>query len=178
MRKRVEKLTRVPEMVGVQEIARLLAGEGLEPLSERHVGRLVELGMPKAGHGEYDAGVCLHWYLGHIREKISRQSESDRQGGATGPRSLQEERIRLVSAQADAAEMVRDEKRGRLIPRTVYEQRTAWWQDAVGFAMSKVPGRIASQLVNQPRERMKPTIEKAMREALLEVAQAPAKQLA
>lgn len=157
------------DMVGIDEIKLLLAGDGQPPLSERRIGQLVDEGMPKVGHGKYDPLVCMHWYLGKLRPAVQRKA-TEGQDGIT--RNLQDERARLIAAQADAAEMDRDERRGQLIPLDVYEQQTSAWAHTTKQLILGLPARLVPKLDGLPRDQMRGILKSACDACLVDISKA------
>lgn len=154
-------------LVSVRELCALLAGEGQPPLTEMRISQLVGEGMPKAARGQYDPMACMHWYLGKLRTAVQRKS-SEGSDGST--RDLMAERTRLTAAQADQAELDRDEKIGRLIPLDVHENIMTSWALVVKQLALAIPARLSSKLDMQPRTKVRLLLEEAMKGLLIDVA--------
>ncbi len=154
-------------LVSVHELCRLLAGQDQPPLTEMRISQLVAEGMPKAARGQYDPLVCMHWYLGKLRPAVHRKSSEASDGSL---RDLTAQRTRLTAAQADQAEMERDEKAGRLIPIEVHETMMTGWALTVKQLALAVPARLSSKLDMQPRTKVRMILEDAMKGLLIDVA--------
>lgn len=156
-----------PVGVGTGEICRLLAGDGQESISEMHLSRLVADGMPKLARGLYDPHVCMHWYLGKLRIAVQRKATEGDDGKA---RNLMDERARLTAAQADTAEMDRDERRGALIPLGLYEQRLNDWAVNTKQRVLGIVPRLVDKLEGMPRAKLRVALEDALKGCLTDVA--------
>lgn len=84
-------------------------------LSVRRVQQLVEQSViPDAvTHGEYDMASCVQAYIQHLRGRIA-------QGGDT----MAKQKVRILKARADSAELERAKLQGKLVPAT--EVVDAW----------------------------------------------------
>lgn len=154
-------------LVSVRELCRLLAGEGQPPITEMRISQLVGEGMPKAARGLYDPLVCMHWYLGRLRPAVQRKATEGADGST---RNLMAERARLIAAQADQAELERDEKIGKLIPTDVHEHILTSWALVVKQLTLAIPARLSSKLDMQPRTKVRQVLEEAMKGLLIDVA--------
>jgi phage terminase Nu1 subunit (DNA packaging protein) len=155
------------QTVGAKEICRFLAGQGQEAITEMRLSQLVREGLPKSARGEYDPIVCMHWYLGKLRPAVQRKSTEGDDGAA---RNLTDEKARLTAAQADTAEMDRDERRGLLIPVEVYEQRLGSWAITTKQLLLALATRLAPKLEGLPRAKLRIVLEEALKGCLIDVA--------
>lgn len=136
-------------------------------MSEMHLSRLVSDGMPKIARGVYDPLICMHWYLGKLRPAVQRKATEGDDGKA---RNLQDERARLTAAQADTAEMDRDERRGNLIPIDLYEQKLASWAITTKQRVLSLAPRLAVKLEGMPRAKLRLALEDSLKGCLTDVA--------
>jgi hypothetical protein len=72
--------------VSIEEICRILAGEGHDPLTKQAVTNFVADGMPKAARGLYDPQACIHWYIGRLRTSVKRKETETDNGERPGVR--------------------------------------------------------------------------------------------
>lgn len=144
--------------VGPTELAEALG------VSERHVYRLHEIGMPKDGRGEYPLVRCCRWYRVHV---LSGPGDDD------AP-DLGEARLRKARARALEAERELARRREQLIPAEVWDDVTAeadaWLRDRLEtFAREWA---AALEGVETPQEAAE-ILRQGAREGLEELRQGP-----
>lgn len=148
-------------LVGTDELCEIMG------VSKMHISRLVEDGMPKIGRGQFDAVVCLRWDNERLHRAVQRKATESSDGKV---RNLMDERARLTAAQADAAEMDRDERRGTLIPLDVHEQELASWAHTVKQLVLGLSARLVPKLEGQPRDKLRGTLDAALKGCLVDVS--------
>ena len=132
-----------------------------------HVSRLVADGMPKLARGQYDAVACLRWDNARLRTSVARKATD---GGDGKPRNLMDERARLTAAQADTAQMDRDERQGKLVPLELYEQKLTNWAITTKQLVLGVAPRLAAKLEGLPRVKLRAVLEETLKGCLTDVA--------
>jgi phage terminase Nu1 subunit (DNA packaging protein) len=138
-------------------------------LQVRRVQYLVKEGMPREARGKYDAVRCMCWYVRYLQSLIERKS---------GPRDDQTgegvERVRLLRAKADIRELQVAKLRSQLVtPADVQAFQTELADSSRRCLMSIAP-RLAAELVNETsRIVIQAKMDKAVREALTELAKGP-----
>jgi len=142
-------------------IARLL------DLSERRIQQLSRDGViPKAERGQYDLVAAVRGYVAYLRDLAVKA-----QAGAP---DFGVERARLIRAKADIAEMEADGRRGELLPAEAVE---AAWTAILARLRARLlvlPDRLAPLCVEETTiAGVRDQIRKAVREALLELAETP-----
>lgn len=153
--------------VSIEEICRVLAGEGHDPLTKQAVTNFVADGMPKAARGRYDPQACTHWYIGRLRTSVKRK-ETETPDGKT--LSLDKEQIRLTAAKADNEEMTAAERRASLLPIDVYESQMAKLAQIVKMKFLNLPARLAPKLEALTRNEIKALLTAAVKDTLLELS--------
>lgn len=153
--------------VSIEEICRILAGEGHEPLTKQAITNFVGDGMPKAARGSYDPQVCTYWYLGRLRTSVKRK-ETETVDGKT--LSLDKEQTRLTAAKADNEEMTAAERRGTLLPLDVHESQMAKLAQIVKLKFLNLPSRLAPKLESLTRNEIKALLSAAVKDTLLELS--------
>lgn len=107
------------ETVGPKELAKALG------VSERHIYRLHELGMPKDGRGEYPIVRCARWY----REQVL-SGNGDEEVPDLGEARLRKAKVRALEEERKVARRKRE-----LIPAEVWEEvraeTNAWLRETV-----------------------------------------------
>jgi phage terminase Nu1 subunit (DNA packaging protein) len=133
-------------------------------VSEVHVGRLVKEGMPKEARGRYDLGRCMLWYIRYLQAALKRRSGSE-PIDETG-RTVQQERLRLLSAEAELKELELGRERGEFIALPDLEKMMT---DLVATANAQILGvasGIAPQLVGESRTDIESKLDRALKDAL------------
>jgi phage terminase Nu1 subunit (DNA packaging protein) len=124
-------------MANVDQVARALN------VTPRRVQQLVKEGLPKTGHGEYEIGPCMHWYIRYLQTAMEQRGvETD--GGVM---SLGVERARLTREQADRAALMNAVLRGEVIRS---DDATAQWSGHVVAARAKLlalPTKLGPRLI-------------------------------
>jgi phage terminase Nu1 subunit (DNA packaging protein) len=155
--------------VGIEEICRVLAGHGNPPLTPERVRQLVNEGMEKDGHGKYDAVRCMFWYLGKVRRMVSHKETENDDGSSSGIRG---ERRRLLSAQADTAEMELAKARAETISMEDHVRILSELVQETKGRMMSIPARAAADVVGETsRVMVQAKIEKRVREAMAHLAE-------
>lgn len=109
------------------------------------VGKWLNDGMPAERSGKQGSKVTINppeaiqWLL--ERERMRQRPQAG---------SLQAERLRLVSEQADSAALDNAKRRGELIDYDVAEHLITWLAALVVSRLEGVAGRLANDLVNEP----------------------------
>src|SRR5216683_1124911 len=105
---------------------------------------LVGRGMPHEARGQYDVGRCLAWYVRYLDAQMQGGgiTEEERNSGV----NLRVERHRLLKVQADLGELDLFERRGKLIPISVYEKLLIGWVITIRQRVLALPGRLSSML--------------------------------
>lgn len=154
--------------VGIVEICKVLAGDGNPPLTPERVRQLVNEGMPKDGHGQYDAVRCMFWYLGKCRRMIAHKETDNADGSSSGIRG---ERKRLLSTQADIAEMELAKARSETISIDDHTRVLSELVMETKARMMSIPARAAADVVGETsRVMVQAKIEKRVREAMSHLA--------
>src|SRR5262245_61802217 len=83
-------------------------------LSERRVGQLVELGMPREGRGQYDPVKCAAWYIRYLQAAIEKKTTPQLDDDPAVERM---ERVRLLRAERELKEIKLSEERSQLVTR-------------------------------------------------------------
>jgi phage terminase Nu1 subunit (DNA packaging protein) len=133
-------------------IARLL------DLTERRIQQLGREGIiPKPERGQYDLVGAVRGYVHYLREQAGRN--------AGGTADFGTERVRLIKAKADLAEMEAAQMRGDLVAAMEVEQA---WTDILALLKARLlilPDRLAP-LVHE--EATVPTARNLIRKAIVE----------
>ncbi len=113
-------------------------------LTERRIGQLVNLGMPKAGRGEYVLDDVMIWYIRYLKKELARRGPAGTADGAT----LQAEKLKLVAAQAERVQMGNAERAGQLLDAE--DVRKTWTQllKNIQQRVRSIPASIGPRLVN------------------------------
>lgn len=155
------------QFVTLAEISQALAGTGNPPLSKQAISQFVADGMPKAQRGTYDLMACIGWYLNRLRAAVKRNEKEGSDGRTT---NLEDERKRLIGAQADITEMEAGKLRGELIPIGMYENDLTTTAVFIRTNLQSLPGRTAPRLGMVERVKAKLILEKAVRDVLRHLA--------
>ncbi len=139
-----------PRLVGVEGIAEELH------LTSRHVQRLVQVGMPRNSRGKYDLYRCVLWYALHVQESMRRREFSQNK-----------EAQRLTKVKADLGELELAEKRGQLIPVSIYRELVTTLCTSIRQRFLILPSRIAPQLEGENRITIKAKLDQAVRGTLM-----------
>lgn len=152
-------------VVGIDEICRVLAGDGNPPITKPRITQLAKEGMPIVGRNQYDPVRCMYWYLGKLRRAVkSRQTENE-----DGSRSsTEQERKRLLRFQGDQAEVEAAKARGEAMSVADHERILADLVQETKARVRAVGPRIAADLVGETsRTMIQARLEKAHDEALI-----------
>lgn len=151
--------------VAIDEICRILAGDGNPPLSKPRITQLVKEGMPVIGRNEYDPVRCMYWYIGTLRRHV-RARMSENQDGTSS--SVEQERKRLLRAQAEREEMALAKDRGEMITINDHERIVSDLIQETRARVRSVAPRVAQDLVGETsRTMIQAKLEKAHDEALV-----------
>ena len=157
------------QTIGTNELCRLLAGEGNQPLTRERIRQLVSEGMPKVGRDEFDGVRCMFWFLGKMRRAVAHRETENEDGSSSGIRA---ERKRLLKAQADREELDLAEARKRMVTVEDWEKATADVVTAAKARILAVPARVAPRVVGETnRVLVQGIIEKELKTALGELAE-------
>jgi phage terminase Nu1 subunit (DNA packaging protein) len=122
--------------------------------------------IPKAERGQYDLVAAVRGYVAYLRDLAVKA-----QAGAP---DFGIERARLIKAKADIAEMEAEGRRGELLPAEAVE---AAWTAILARLRARLlvlPDRLAPLCVEETTiAGVCDQIRKAVREALLELSEAP-----
>ncbi|MGH9510183.1 MAG: hypothetical protein ACRD2M_09615 [Terriglobales bacterium] len=152
-------------LVGVHQIASAL------DVTRRRINQLVHLGLPREGHGQYDLGKCMAWYIRYQHAELRRRGIDHDDDVSMGLAvSLRRERQRLVKAQADRAEYELRKEQAEMIPAELVEERIAAWANHVACHFSPFPEQVAPSLEGQPRGVIKQRLAESVRGALTALA--------
>ncbi len=137
-------------------------------ISERRVQQLVKQGvLYKEGRGRYPFLPNVQAYIRHLRAQADKTEMAPHKTEII----LEEEKARLIKAQADKAELEAARLREELIE---VEQVEAMWSRLVMHlrqALLALPGRLAPQVITaQSRQEAEHMLESAIYEALTELA--------
>jgi phage terminase Nu1 subunit (DNA packaging protein) len=138
-------------------------------ISERWVHRLVEAGMPRRSHGEYDLLVCFRWYVRFLQRAVRKRSiftDDYRES------SLSQERLRLVRAEADLKQLQLAKEQGEFVALTDVEKAMTGLILSTKARLLAVPARAASELLAlNSRAEAETRLEMHIKEALRDLAQ-------
>jgi phage terminase Nu1 subunit (DNA packaging protein) len=150
-------------LVSVEKVAAALN------VTPRRVQQLVELGLPREAHGEYDLGKCLVWYIRYLQAALERRDpDLD-----TINVALRSERQRLTKAQADREELELQRARSEVIPVLVFEERMSYLIRSARQRLLVLPARIAHQLVGLDALQIKSALARAVHDALIALSRGP-----
>lgn len=150
--------------VTIEEICRILAGDGNEPITKPRITQLVKEGMPVVGRNEYDPVRCMYWYIGKLRRSVKARKTENDDGSSS---SVEEERKRLLREQADSAAMDNALKRGELIEVAEVEKTVTDMLVNIKARVQAVPPRVAPKIVGETnRVLIQGVISKEINQAL------------
>jgi phage terminase Nu1 subunit (DNA packaging protein) len=153
--------------VGVTQVASALN------LSAARVQMLVKVGMPRKARGQYDPVKCMLWYVRYLQRALEKKSVPTLEGGYAGEH---EERVRVLRAKADLREMELAKERSQLVAIQDVEEAFTDLIVTSKARMMAVPPRVAPLLLGLTSRVMADAIvEKALKEALHELANLPPK---
>lgn len=137
-------------------------------LTESRIHQLVREGLPKEGRGQFDPIKCLMFYIRYLQQALEKRTVPTLDGGFVGER---EERVRLLRANADLAEIELSKQRSQLVAIEDVEKA---WGDLVSTTTATVMAiapRLAPELLGQTsRVMVHAKIEAALEEALLNLS--------
>jgi phage terminase Nu1 subunit (DNA packaging protein) len=149
------------------EVAKVAQALNLEP---RRIQQLVKEGMPREARGLYDPVKCMLWYIRYLQEKLATNF-SNNGGGDENLGGLNDQRVRLMKADADLREMELSLKK----EQTVYlvDVRSALI-DLVLMTKARllaIPPRLAVEVMGETsRVMIQAKIEKAIKDSLNQLA--------
>ena len=112
-------------------------------LSERRVRELRDDGViPDNGAGQYVLGAAVPAYCAHMRPASGKEAAGGSEGGLT----LDAVRVRLITAQADAREMLNAQTRGEAVLSEDLDVVVGAICDAVRQRMLALPSSAASRI--------------------------------
>ncbi len=148
-------------IVGVRRLAKELN------LTKRHVQRLVEAGLPKAGRGEYPLEKCFLWYIRYLQKAIERRALSTE----GGEKSLASVRLRRDRADAELKEIEVAKARREWVNVRDVEKSVSDLVLQVKARILGVPARVAPELLGlDNRVVAQSIVEKHLKEALTVLA--------
>jgi phage terminase Nu1 subunit (DNA packaging protein) len=112
-------------------LARLLG------ITMQHVTLLAREGMPRDGEW-FDPAVCVQWY---IRYRASSVANDPDENNTFAKEHIS--RARKLAAEASIAELNLEERRGKLIPLGIHEERV---EDFASRVFAALTGQLAPQL--------------------------------
>jgi phage terminase Nu1 subunit (DNA packaging protein) len=137
---------------------------GFLNLSEARVQQLVKEGMPREARGQYDPIQCAHWYIRFLQNALEKRAAPTREGGFAGQN---EERVRLLRAEADLKEIELAKQRGQLIALSDVEAELTDLVLTTKARIMAIPQRVAPELIGETsRVMIQAKLEKACKEAL------------
>jgi phage terminase Nu1 subunit (DNA packaging protein) len=138
-------------------------------LEVRRIQQLVKEGMPREARGQYDPVKCMLWYIRYLQAKLERNFVDN--GGGGESLGLNDQRVRLMRADADLKEMELSLKK----EQTVYlvDVRAAL-VDLVLMTKARllaIPPRLAVEVMGETsRVMIQAKIEKAIKDSLNQLA--------
>lgn len=154
--------------VTIDEICRILGGDGNEPVTKPRITQLVKEGMPIVGRNQYDPVRCMFWYIGKLRRSVKARQTENEDGSRS---SIEQERKRLIKADADIREVERAKALGQAMSVADHERIVADMVQEVVARVRAVAPRIAPDLVGETsRTMIQARIEKGNDEALMLLA--------
>lgn len=127
----------IPAILDEAGIARLFG------VSSARVRAMVRDGiLVRASRGRYDSRESLSRYLAQLREGAARAGRPANAGGD----ELKGEKLRLIKAQTEHAELRNAAARGELLPATEVESQWATVLGDVRAAMLAIPGRLTGRV--------------------------------
>jgi phage terminase Nu1 subunit (DNA packaging protein) len=150
-------------LVDVGKVAKFLN------LDERRIQQLVQEGMPREKRGQYDLTRCTHWYVRYLQSALEKTGQ--RSDGTN--LSERDERVRLLSAEADLKEIQLAKERGQLVTIVDVEKEMSELVLTTKARVLAVPPRVAPELVGEnSRVMIQARIEKSLKDALLQLEKA------
>jgi phage terminase Nu1 subunit (DNA packaging protein) len=157
-----EKLEK-PRVVGIKQLAQILN------LTASRVQQLVQSGLPKKLRGKYDQDICVGWYIRYLQALVEKKAIVDEGGGVLA--NERQERLRLLSADADLREIELARERGQLVAIEDVEHEMSDLILVTKARVLAVGARVAPELVGETSRLMiQAVIEKAHKEALTHLA--------
>src|SRR5258705_7586015 len=86
-------------------------------ISVRRVNQLVLEGMPRLATGAYNTGACLLWYSRYLLRALAREASP---ADLAELQELYSQKLRLLRAQAEAAEFELKCESSRVVPVQLY----------------------------------------------------------
>jgi phage terminase Nu1 subunit (DNA packaging protein) len=120
-------------------------------ITPRRVQQLVKEGMPQAARGQYDLGVCMHWFIRFLQQAVQRRSTSD----GESMHSLTSERIRQAGQSADKQALENAVRRGELVSAPYVVEVMRGMAADISGRLDGIPGRLATELVGFNAEQIK-----------------------
>ena len=144
-------------------------------ITERWVHRLVEAGMPRASHGKYDLHLCFRWYIRFLQGAVRKRSLFSEEAGE---KSLTQEKIRLLSAEADLKEIELAKQRGQLVAVDDVEKEVTELVLTTKARLMAIPARLAAEVIGETtRVSVQVKIEKHIKEVLRGLARSSNKSI-
>jgi phage terminase Nu1 subunit (DNA packaging protein) len=135
-------------------------------LTTARVHQLVQEGLPKKLRGKYDQDECTGWYIRYLQTLVERKMVVD-EGGKLFATDRQE-RLRLLTADADMRELELARERSQLVAVDEVEKEMADLVLTTKARVLAVAGRVAPDLIGETsRVMVQAKIEKALKEALV-----------
>jgi phage terminase Nu1 subunit (DNA packaging protein) len=152
-----------PRIIGIKQVASVLN------LTASRIQQLVQEGLPKKLRGKYDQDECTGWYIRYLQALVEKKAIVD-EGGQIF-KSEREERLRLLTADADLRELDLARKRGQLVSIEDVEHEMTDLILVTKARILAVGARVAPELVGEnSRVMIQAVIEKAHKEALSHLA--------
>lgn len=157
-----------PRIVRIKEIAAIL---NLTPM---RVQQLAHEGLPKKNRGKYDRDECVRFYIRYLQAIVEKRARVEEGGKIFA--SEREERLRLLSADADLREIeLARERSGFVSTEDVERAMTELCLISTARILAVAP-RLALELIGEKsRTMVQAKIERALREAMLILSKREAK---
>lgn len=153
-------------LIGTGALARLLA------LTPQRVNQLAAAGViAKTGRGRYSLGPAVRGYVGYL-------AGQPRMDGSSGTTDYREERTRLVSLQADLAQLQLEKERGEVVP---IDRIVEGVSDCFGAARAKLlalPSKLATSIAPDDPATAFKILSKGVREVLIELSEEAVAEIA
>lgn len=139
-------------------------------ISDRRIRELRDDGViPDNGMGQYVLGAAVAAYCAHLRPANGKSASGGSETGAT----LDAARVRLVTAQAEARELLNAQLRGEAVMTEDLEAIVGATFDAVRSKMLAVPVTAAARVVGQDdKVKVQELIAGLINDALMDMASA------
>jgi phage terminase Nu1 subunit (DNA packaging protein) len=134
-------------------------------LTERRIEQLVHEGMPKLERGRYDLYACAKWYIRYLQNAMERRA-TETGDDSSKSLNLNEEKKRLIRAQADIAEVELKKKIGELIPANLVDDKFMTFAGVVHDRFLSLPPRIAPRLEGESRDVIRIKLHEVVRDTL------------